>query len=294
MPLADRIAEAETAGGDWWDISKGKITRDEFPLLADKLRQASGVRHVDLAGASLGSDGAKAVAEGIAANPSLTELYLCTNGIRAEGARALSEALKHNSTVRKLDLDDNGVGNAGAKALAEALKVNRGLQVLYLGGLKSKACLATSKLQQGYIFDEGDRMICLDGVKALAEALKVNRTLTELTLGGNQFTDEGAACLRDGLKANPVIQELDLDDCELSEDVVLEIEGLLDRNKARRAAELRPPPRPAPAAPMTAKSPAKSALKSTSVKPKAKKVQEAPIFVPPPEGSASPTNTKVK
>lgn len=31
-------------------LPEGKITRDEFPLLADKLRQASGVRHVDLAG----------------------------------------------------------------------------------------------------------------------------------------------------------------------------------------------------------------------------------------------------
>jgi hypothetical protein len=41
-----------------------------------------------------------------------------------DGAKALADALKVNSTITSIDLRDNKVGVDGAKALADALKVN--------------------------------------------------------------------------------------------------------------------------------------------------------------------------
>jgi Ran GTPase-activating protein (RanGAP) involved in mRNA processing and transport len=51
-------------------------------------------------------------------------LDLSYNSIGDDGAKALAEALKTNSTLTTLDLQNNSIGPDGAKALAEALKTN--------------------------------------------------------------------------------------------------------------------------------------------------------------------------
>ncbi|KAF9952842.1 hypothetical protein BGZ72_005874 [Mortierella alpina] len=57
-------------------------------------------------------------------NSTLATLNLYNNSIGSDGAKALAEALKTNSTLATLDLQRNSIRDDGAKALAEALKIN--------------------------------------------------------------------------------------------------------------------------------------------------------------------------
>ena len=54
----------------------------------------------------------------------MTSLDLRGNEIEDEGAKALAEALLMNKSVTDFNLDGNYVGDEGAKALAEALIEN--------------------------------------------------------------------------------------------------------------------------------------------------------------------------
>ena len=47
------------------------------------------------------------------------------NDIGKEGAKALAEALKVNTTLTSLNLDNNKIGKKERKALGAALKINR-------------------------------------------------------------------------------------------------------------------------------------------------------------------------
>ena len=132
--------------------------------------------------------------------------------------------LTTNNTLTLLDLSDNEIGGfidgpvghrgphsgypwkttpEGPAALADGLKANTGVQQLHA---KSNGLRAA-------------------GAQAFGEALKTNNTLTFLDLSGNEIggfntgpsydlkftaTPEGPAALADGLKANSVVQQLNV------------------------------------------------------------------------------------
>jgi Ran GTPase-activating protein (RanGAP) involved in mRNA processing and transport len=63
-------------------------------------------------------------------------LDLQRNSIGSDGAKALAEALKTNSILTTLHLSFNSIGDNGAKALAEALKTNSTLTITGVSGLQ--------------------------------------------------------------------------------------------------------------------------------------------------------------
>jgi Ran GTPase-activating protein (RanGAP) involved in mRNA processing and transport len=67
--------------------------------------------------------GAKALAEALAANTTLTSLTLSDNYIEVEGAKALAEALVQNKSLAELSIKGNELGDEGVDALATALLV---------------------------------------------------------------------------------------------------------------------------------------------------------------------------
>ncbi len=121
---------------------------------------------MDLGGNQIGAEGARALAEALKINATLTSMDLGGNQIGAEGARALAEALKANMTLICMALADNEIGNEGAKALADALSVNTTLLSMNL------AC----------------NPIGVEGAKTLADALKGNMVLTFCGLHGDGFS----------------------------------------------------------------------------------------------------------
>ena len=79
---------------------------------------------ISLFGNKIGDDGAKALADALKVNSSVTDIDLTGNNIGADGTKALADALKVNASVIEIDLAVNNIGTDGAKALADALKVN--------------------------------------------------------------------------------------------------------------------------------------------------------------------------
>jgi len=67
---------------------------------------------------------AKALADALMSNRTLTSMNLGLNSIGNEGAEALADALKSNRTLTSMNLSRNSIGKEGAEALAEALKTN--------------------------------------------------------------------------------------------------------------------------------------------------------------------------
>ncbi|KJE94948.1 hypothetical protein CAOG_08896 [Capsaspora owczarzaki ATCC 30864] len=138
----------------------------------DKVKSASGLLNLDEN--QIGDNEARAIAEALKVNKTLTELHLYTNRIGDAGAKAIAEALKVNKTMTLLHLQQNHIGNAGTHAIAEALKANTRLRELFLS----------------------ENQIGDAGAQAIAEALKVNKTLISLTLYENFLTNDAIAELR--------------------------------------------------------------------------------------------------
>ena len=134
---------------------------------------------------NIGSDGAKALAEGLQHCDNLQTLHLDQNNIGADGAKALAE---HCNNLQTLHLEWNGIGAHGAKALAEGLQHCNNLQTLHLNHNRI-----------------GD-----DGAKALAEGLQYCNNLRTLDLEWNDIGDDGAKALAEGLQHCNNLQTLHL------------------------------------------------------------------------------------
>jgi hypothetical protein len=78
--------------------------------------------HLDLAGHSLGDDGAIALAKALQHTPHLKHLDLSENGIGDAGMIALAEAFKHIPELEFLGLGEMFMSQPGASALAANLK----------------------------------------------------------------------------------------------------------------------------------------------------------------------------
>ena len=80
---------------------------------------------------NIGAEGAKALADALRVNASLTLLNLGGNKVGDDGATAIAQAVKSNTTCKlaELVLYDNGIGTAGAEALADMLSVSAPLTV---------------------------------------------------------------------------------------------------------------------------------------------------------------------
>ena len=164
----------------------------------------------------MGDSGAAILAHAMAANSTLTHLYLSANGIGDSGAAALAKAVEINSTLTCLNLYGNGIGDSGAAALAKAVEINSTLTRLGLldsrigdsgAAALAKAVEINSTLTQLDLTHNG---IGDSGAAALAKAVEINSTLTCLNLYGNGIGDSGAAALAKAVEINSTLTELDL------------------------------------------------------------------------------------
>ena len=165
----------------------------------------------------MGDSGAAILAHAMAANSTLTHLYLSANGIGDSGAAALAKAVEINSTLTCLNLFENGIGDSGAAALAKAVEINSTLTRLGLlhsrigdsgAAALAKAVEINSTLTQ---LDLSHNGIGDSGAAALAKAVEINSTLTCLNLYSNGIGDSGAAALAaKAVKINSTLTQLDL------------------------------------------------------------------------------------
>jgi hypothetical protein len=130
--------------------------------------------HVLLGTNAIGDEGARSVADGLAAGHGLRTLYLGCNRIGADGAAALARRLADDETVQAVWLKRNPVGDAGTGALAAMLRRNQAIRTL----------------------DLANTGLTVDGLRMLLAALaERSEPLERLFLGGNGFDPDSAGLL---------------------------------------------------------------------------------------------------
>eukprot|EP00812_Abedinium_dasypus_P014932 NODE_84_length_2185_cov_250.991080.p1 GENE.NODE_84_length_2185_cov_250.991080~~NODE_84_length_2185_cov_250.991080.p1 ORF type:complete len:675 (+),score=255.98 NODE_84_length_2185_cov_250.991080:3-2027(+) len=201
---------------DPWAYTKIRLRRCNIDnrgakALAEALQTNKTLTHLWLGGNQIGNDGAKALAEALRTNNALRTLSLYGNQIGNDGAEALADALTTNNTLVYLDLESNRIFNDGAKALAEALRTNDTLNML--------------NLDSNHIGN--------DGAKALAEALQTNSTLTHLSLLENQIGNDGAKALAEALQTNNTLTHLLLYSNQIGNDGAKALRELQEMKKAK-------------------------------------------------------------
>ena len=176
-----------------------RLNLEGIELNVQQLRGNAPVETVDLSKRRLGVFSTIVIGHLLAVNTSLITLNLFNNGINDHGAKAIADALTKNRSLTELNLGNQavrgardsvglarseyGIGDDGASAIADALKTNATLVRLYL----NNNCI-------------GD-----DGANALADALRVNTNhkLVTLNLSGNeQVCGQATAAVRAQLKAS--------------------------------------------------------------------------------------------
>ena len=182
------------------------IGSDGTKALAEGLQHCNSLQILNFEGNGIGSDGAKALAEGLQHCNSLQTLNLEGNSIGSDGTKALAEGLQHCNCLQTLNLEVNGIGSDGTKALAEGLKHWNSLRTLNVAynGIGSDGTKAFAEGLQHFnslqtLNFEGNS-IGSDGVKALAECLQHCNSLQILNLERNSIGSDGTKALAEGLK----------------------------------------------------------------------------------------------
>lgn len=179
--------------------------------IAEALKHNTTLTKLDFSSCQLSDADAVALAEALMVNRTLRHLVLFNNIIKAPGVIAIAEALKHNTTLRTLSLGGNRIGESGSKAIAEAIKQNTTLTYL---SLENNTIGAEATISIAEALKQNSALIGLDlhgnnsgenGAIAIAEALMVNTTLTTLNLEFNKIGDEGAIAIAEALKHNTTL-----------------------------------------------------------------------------------------
>ena len=176
-----------------------RLNLEGIELNVQQLRGSAPVETVHLSKRRLGVLSTIVIGHLLAVNTALITLDLFDNGISDHGAKAIADALTKNSSLTELNLGNQavrgardsvglakseyGIGDDGASAIADALKTNTTLVCLYL----NNNCISD------------------DGANALADALRVNTNhkLVTLNLSGNeQVCGQATAAVRAQLKAS--------------------------------------------------------------------------------------------
>jgi CheY-like chemotaxis protein len=172
-------------------------------LEGKNIPKSSGIKQVmpyldrlDLSNNGLGNDGLKKLTRAVSRRGArhLVELRLSNNGIAHSGIETMMNKLLQHNLV-SLTLDKNAIGDQGCQLIAASLL--------------SMKCLARLNLSFNQI---GSR-----GVNSLMRSLVACDTITYLGLSGNIMKISGAVALAFTLAQHPRLEELDVDNCCLSQ-----------------------------------------------------------------------------
>ena len=99
------------------------------------IHENQSIESISLAWNNLGSDrGARALAEGMRFNRTLTHVDLSHIGLRDSGGQYIADVLEENATITHLDLGGNSLGEEACMVMAAALSGNKTLSTLDMQG----------------------------------------------------------------------------------------------------------------------------------------------------------------
>lgn len=169
------------------DLSAKYLRDTDAAAIAELIAGNTELRELWLGG-QIGDPGAEYLARAVLQSPWLQTLNLGGNRIQDDGARALAHALQRHPGVAKLSLSYNRISSAGAAALAAALATNGVITHLDL-----------------------ENNLIGDGVFAIADMLRTHRTLCRVYLSNNAIKEEGLFALVPALRANGGLTQVYLD-----------------------------------------------------------------------------------
>jgi Ran GTPase-activating protein (RanGAP) involved in mRNA processing and transport len=195
---------------------------------------------LDLSWMHPGDDALEAIAQSLAVNSTLVQLWLPGNELSEKGMQLLGEALGSNVGLATLKLDENRLGRRGAQGLLAGLRKNRTLTALSLS-----RCMASdaTALELFSLFEHNDtlrtfefRHAAIKGpvVACLARLLQVGRRLEVLDLPGSPIGPEGAQAIADLLASDTMLSSLDLSCCSLGDDELRLLKSGLLKNTGLR------------------------------------------------------------
>mmetsp|Transcript_10897 Transcript_10897/g.31653 ORF Transcript_10897/g.31653 Transcript_10897/m.31653 type:complete len:1397 (+) Transcript_10897:356-4546(+) len=174
------------------DFIEGKNRSAESKARAKQVMPYLG--RLDFSNNSIGNEGLKKLTRILPKRGKLVELRLSNNGIAHGGIEEMMNKLLQHNLV-SLTLDKNGIGDQGCQLIAASLL--------------SMKCLSRLNLSFNQI---GSR-----GVNSLMRSLVACESITYLGLSGNIMKISGAVALAFTLAQHPRIEELDVDNCCLSQ-----------------------------------------------------------------------------
>jgi len=179
----------------------------------------------------LGPDSARALADGLRANTSVTSLSLAGAPVGEEGACALSAALATDGLLTTLSLPYCDIGPGGGVALAGALRTNAALRYLDLSG--NRLC-GKQQLPGG----EWDGEHTTVAMAALADALP-HSAVKSLNLRHNELEDAGCVALAAALRADAPLAALNLQLNSVGDAGAIALLESLAANTSARSLDLR-------------------------------------------------------
>lgn len=222
------------------DLCKQVVGPDHIQELMDSFKDNPNIKHFLLGNNIIGTVGAEAIAKAIPVCQ-IETWYIAGNSIDSSGAAAIAAALAHDTYCKQLWLKRNPIGTEGVRAIAAMLETNTSIEVLDLvnTAMFDEGCVAlfeslkkNSTLKYLYLDSNGLTSVA---AHAIADYFRHKPSLQMLSLSINRLGDEGAKIISD---ANPPLVGLSLDSNRIELDGLRSILDYASRSHSLRVLDI--------------------------------------------------------
>jgi len=225
--IAAALADNESVTGLW--LKRNPVGVKGAAAIARLVRSNKRIKLLDLVNTNIGKRGLRELIDALADDDcQVSRVYLSGNGFDADDARAIADLLRTNSSLTNLLISVNQIGDDGVLAIAEALRENHTLQELGLAsnGISIRGVSellrvvaghdSVNNLDLGYspstkVLGAMANSLGDDGGIAVAKMLKQNNRLRRLNLTLTGIGEIGRSALAVAIENHPSIASFLID-----------------------------------------------------------------------------------
>ena len=214
-----------------------EISKENGPVLTEMLRKNKTLRDINLAGNSKISDlGVFFIAEGLKRNTVLEKLNIPDVG--PEGGKAIAEAVAANPSLRlsELRIFRLQISEDSGPSFVDMLHRNKSLKCLHFTQISdvgvsfiAEGLLENSTVERLFLYHCN---VTAAGARHLSTMLIKNSSITSMGIGHNPIGDVGVAHLASALKENRTLRDLDIRFCKITDDGVSSLADAFQTNQS--------------------------------------------------------------
>lgn len=198
-------------------LDRNSLRYQQIEILLNSINDS--VTSLSLFNNNMGGETAVLLANYLAKNVSLQELYLGNNMILDTGCNAIMDALKQNKNLKTINLANNIIFNIGS-SIADMLEHNKSLQCIHLEGNLLPSCEIVDIFNKLCINSSLDtisigHLKTLDEIVSLTNMMLSNTSITNLSLYDTLFTLEMINTFAKVLCDNTIITSLTMYNCTI-------------------------------------------------------------------------------